>query len=85
MASVTPFHVLRVHLKAQKMKQLSREGKLTDDMILTIMAEQKKPECWNLTIPMNKVSKYFPKSYTPQRMAEVIFALLDRWQKSKSR
>jgi len=71
--------------QAQRMKQLSREGKLTDDMILKIMTEQKKPECWNLTIPMNKVSKYFPKSYTPQRMAEVIFALLDRWQKSKSR
>jgi len=71
--------------QAQRMKQLSREGKLTDDMILKIMTEQKKPECWNLTIPMNKVSKYFPKSYTPQRMAEVIFSLLDRWNKSKSR
>ena len=71
--------------QAQRMKQLSKEGLLTDDMILKIMMEQKKTECWNLTIPMNKVSKYFPKSYTPQRMAEVIFALLDRWQKSKSR
>lgn len=71
--------------QAQRMKQLSKEGQLTEDMILKIMMEQKKTECWNLTIPMNKVSKYFPKSYTPQRMAEVIFALLDRWQKSKSR
>ena len=71
--------------QAQRMKQISREGKLTDDMILQIMSEKKKPECWNLVFPMNKVSKYFPKSYTPQRMEEVIFALLDKWNKSKTR
>lgn len=71
--------------QAQRMKQISREGKLTDDMILQIMSEKKKPECWNLVFPMNKVSKYFPKSYTPQRMEKVIFALLDKWNKSKTR
>ena len=71
--------------QAQRMKQISREGQLTDDTILQIMSEKKKPECWNLTIPMNKVSKYFPKSYTPQRMEEVILALLDTWNKSKAR
>ena len=71
--------------QAQRMKQISREGKLTDDMILQIMSEKKKPECWNLTIPMNKVSRYFPRSYTPQKMEEVILALLDKWNKSKSR
>ena len=71
--------------QAQRMKQISREGALTDDMILKIMTEQKKPECWNLTIPMNKVLKYFPKSYTPQRMEKVIFALLDKWNNSKTR
>lgn len=71
--------------QAQRMKQISREGQLTDDMILQIMSEKKKPECWNLTIPMNKVSKYFPKSYTPQRMEQVILALLDKWNKSKVR
>ena len=57
------------------MKQLSKEGQLTDDMILQIMSEKKKPECWNLTIPMNKVSRYFPRSFTPQKMEEVILVL----------
>lgn len=69
--------------QAQRMKHLSREGKLTDDMILKIMSEQKKPECWNLTIPMNKVSKYFPRSYTPQKMEEIIFKLLEGWVNEK--
>ena len=71
--------------QAQRMKQLSKEGQLTDDLILKIMTEQKKTECWNLILPMNRVTKYFPESYTPQKMEEVIFSLLDRWNKSKSR
>ena len=71
--------------QAQRMKQISREGQLTDDMILQIMSEKKKPECWNLTIPMNKVSKYFPKSYTPKRMEETIYGLLEGWRNDQSR
>ncbi len=70
--------------QAQRMKQISREGKLTDDIILQIMSENKKPECWNLTIPMNKVSRYFPRPYTPKEIEEVILALFDKWNKSKS-
>ena len=65
--------------QAQRMKKLSRQGELTDDAILEIMMEQKKPECWNLTLPMSKITRYFPKSYTPQRMEETIIKLLDAW------
>ena len=71
--------------QAQRMKQISREGKLTDDMILQIMSEKKKPECWNLVFPMNKVSKYFPKSYTPKRMEETIYGLLEGWRNDQLR
>ena len=39
--------------QAQRMKKLSRQGALTEDEILDIMLEQKKPECWNLSLPMN--------------------------------
>lgn len=46
--------------QSQRMKRISQEGTLTDDTILEIMMEQKKPECWNLTLPMNKITKYFP-------------------------
>ena len=56
--------------QAQRMKRLSQEGKLNDDSMLQIMLEQKKPENWNLSLPMDKIRKYFPRSYTPQRMEE---------------
>lgn len=71
--------------QAQRMKRLSQEGKLSDDTMLGIMMEQKKSEVWNLTIPMDRIKKYFPRSYTPQRMEEVIFKLLDAWQKKRQR
>ena len=67
--------------QALRMKILSAEGKLTEDLIMEIMEEQKKPECWNLTLPMNKLTGYFPSSYTPQKIQETILQLLDAWSK----
>ena len=71
--------------QAQRMKRLSQEGRLTDDSMLGIMMEQKKPENWDLTLPMDKIRKYFPRSYTPQRMEETIIKLLDSWMKKRQR
>ena len=70
--------------QAQRMKKLSRQGALTEDEILDIMLEQKKPECWNLTLSMNKITKYFPKSYTPQKMEETIIKLLEAWMRHRT-
>lgn len=71
--------------QAQRMKKLSREGRLNDDTMLGIMSEQKKPESWNLSLPMDKIRKYFPKSYSPQRMEETIIKLLDNWMRKRQR
>ena len=71
--------------QAQRMKKLSQEGKLNDDTMLGIMMEQKKPEQYNVTISGDKLRKYFPRSYTPQRMEETIFKLLDAWMKKRQR
>ena len=65
--------------QALRMKKLSQSRLLTDDMILAIMSEQKKADSWNLALPMNKLSKYFPNTYSTQKMEETIFQLLDRW------
>lgn len=71
--------------QAQRMKRLSQEGKLNDDAMLGIMMEQKKPENWNLTLPMDKIKKFFPKTYTPQRMEDTIIKLLEGWMKKRQR
>ncbi|MCR4647794.1 MAG: ParB/RepB/Spo0J family partition protein [Lachnospiraceae bacterium] len=69
--------------QAQRMKRLSRNGRLTEDTITEILLEQKKPECWNLAIPMNKITKYFPKSYSLQKMEEIIIQLLEDWRRKQ--
>ena len=71
--------------QAQRMKKLSREGKLNDDSMLDIMMEQKKPEGYNVGLSADKLRKYFPRSYTPQRMEETILKLLDAWLRKRQR
>ncbi len=69
--------------QAQRMRRLSQEGKLNDDAVLSIMTEQKKPENWDLKLPMEKIRKFFPRSYTPQRMEETILKLLETWMRKR--
>ena len=69
--------------QAQRMKKLSQSGELNDDTMLGIMMEQKKPEKMDITIPGEVLQKYFPRSYTPQKMQETIIKLLESWQKKR--
>ena len=71
--------------QAQRLKKFSHEGKLSQDVMVAIMSEEKK-EAWDkVTIPSETLRKYFPKSYTPQRMQETIIKLLEAWQKKRQR
>ena len=71
--------------QAQRMKKLSQAGNLNDDTMLDIMMEQKKPEKCELTFSGDVLRKYFPRSYTPQRMQETIIKLLEAWVKKRQR
>ena len=71
--------------QAQRMKKLSQAGKLNDDTMLDIMMEQKKTEKCDLTFSGDVLRKYFPRSYTPQRMQETIIKLLEAWVKKRQR
>ena len=71
--------------QAQRMRKLSQTGELNEDTMLQIMSEQKKPQDFSITIPLDKIRKYFPKSYTPKKMEETIFKLLEQWMKKRQR
>ena len=71
--------------QAQRMKKLSRDGKLNDDTMLDIMMEQKTPEGYTVVLSADKLRKYFPRSYTPQKMEETILKLLDAWLRKRQR
>ena len=71
--------------QAQRMKKLSQSGELNEDTMLSIMMEQKKPVQANITLSGERLRKYFPRSYSPIQMEEVIFKLLDAWQRKRQR
>ena len=71
--------------QAQRMRRLSQTGELNEDNMLQIMMEQKKPQAASINIPLDKLRKYFPKSYSPARIEEMIFKLLDQWLKHRKR
>ena len=69
--------------QAQRLKKFSQEGKLTEEVMLAIMSEEKKGELDRVTLTSETLRKYFPKSYTPQRMQETIIKLLELWQRKR--
>ena len=71
--------------QAQRLKKYSQEAHLTLDMMRVIMGEEKKSDLVRVTFTSDTLRKYFPKSYTPQRMQETIIKLLEAWQKKRQR
>ena len=68
--------------QAQRLKQISAEGKLENNIIDRIMREEKPPE-HKVTLQNDRLQKYFPASYTPKQMEEVIVKLLEGWHRRK--
>ena len=69
--------------QAQRMKQESKEGKLTEDGVLSIMSEEKKPLFNSVTLSHETLKKYFPRSYTAKQMEKIILKLLDNWLRKR--
>ena len=65
--------------QAQRLKKYSQEGHLSIDVMRAIMSEEKKSELDRVTLTSDKLHKFFPKSYTPQQMEQVILKLLEGW------
>ena len=69
--------------QAQRLKKFSQEGHLNIDVMRAIMGEEKKSDLDKVTFTSDTLRKYFPKSYTPQRMQETIIKLLEQWQRKR--
>ena len=69
--------------QAQRIKQESKEGTLTEDTVHKIISEEKKPLYNSVTLSHDTLKKYFPKSYTAKQMENVIIRLLDSWLKKR--
>ena len=68
--------------QAQRLKQLSAEGKLENNIIDLIMREERPLER-KVTIRNDRLQKYFPANYTPKQMEDVIIKLLEGWHRKR--
>ena len=68
--------------QAKRMKQISEQGKLTEEVMDVIMREEKPLER-KVTIRDDRLKRFFPKSYTPQQIEDVIMKLLEGWYRRR--
>lgn len=73
------------HAQAIRMKELSKENRLDENVIYSIMTEIKANQKEKISFKMEDIDEYFPKDYTPRQKSEVILKLLKSWAKKRSK
>ena len=69
------------HAQAIKMRSFSKEGKLTKDVILAIMQEEKPNQKEQVKISKERISKFFAPGTPVQKMEETIVKALEMYRK----
>ena len=71
--------------QALRMKQLSREAKLTPEVLYAILTEEKPNQKEQIRIKTESLRKYFPRNYSVQQMEREIIKLLETRYRAKGR
>lgn len=64
--------------QAWRMHRAEREGTLTSAVIQAIISEEKANQKARLKIPMERIRKYFPQSYTAAQIEDAVVKLCER-------
>ena len=64
--------------QAWRMHKADREGTLTTAVIQAIMSEEKANQKARLKIPMERIRKFFPQSYTAAQIEDAVVKLCER-------
>ncbi|MBQ9709000.1 MAG: ParB/RepB/Spo0J family partition protein [Clostridia bacterium] len=71
------------HAQTIRMKELSRAGRLNTSVINRIMREQKGNQKEKISVPVERLKKYFPRGASPKQMEETIIKALEFYRKRK--
>ena len=71
--------------QAQQLKKMAQQGEFSYEAAFDVMGKEKKSELDTVTIKNETLRKYFPRSYTPRQMEDIIIKLLDQWQRKRQR
>lgn len=73
------------HAQSIRLKKLSQEGMLDNQMIYEVMTEQKPNQQEQYKFKCDDIRKYFPKSYTDKQVCDTVIKLLEQWQRKRER
>lgn len=71
-------------VQSRTLKDMSRNGTLTENYLHTLLIEEKPNQRQKFFLNQSDVQQYFPSSYTPQQMQNVIISLLRNWEHKRS-
>ena len=82
---IDDYEVTPSHAQTIRMKELSKKGRLDENVIYSIMTEEKPNQKEKITLKMEDINCYFPKEYTPKQKSDTIIRLLEGWYKRRNR
>jgi ParB family chromosome partitioning protein len=68
------------HVQAIKMRKFADEGRLNEDVILSIMQEEKPNQVEQFKMPKEKINKFFPAGTPAQKIEDAIVKALELWR-----
>ena len=69
------------YAQAMKMRRFSQEGNLTDEVILSIMEEEKPNQKEQFKMPKERIARFFPEGTPREKMEDIIIKALELYRK----
>lgn len=69
------------YAQALKMRRFSQEGNLTDEVILSIMEEEKPNQKEQIKIPKERIARFFPEGTPKEKVEDTIVKALELYRK----
>jgi ParB family chromosome partitioning protein len=71
--------------QAQRMKKLSQDGRLSTDVIYSILTEEKPNQKEKFHIQRERIDRFFPKNFTEKQKEDLIVQLLESWYRKRQK
>ena len=71
--------------QAQRMKKLSQDGRLSGDVIFSILTEEKPNQKEKFNIQRERIDRFFPKNFSEKQKEDLIVQLLESWYKKRQK
>lgn len=82
---INDLEIMPSHAQSIRMKNLSKENRLDENVIYSIMTEEKANQKLKLSFKLEEIDPYFPRDYTDRQKSEIIIKLLKGWSKKREK